>query len=81
MSIWSDVAGTVDDHRKGITPKEKGTCCFFLGHVVNNYMTVIWSVGCREMGRYRNSYNTIMNFRADISYVGSFYCFIYRFIE
>lgn len=28
--------------RKGIAPKDEMGCTFFLGHIVNNYMTVIY---------------------------------------
>lgn len=40
-SIFSDVAGTCEEERKGRTPKERIDCRLFLGHRVNNSMTVI----------------------------------------
>lgn len=42
MSNLSDVAGTEDDNGKGRAPKEFHTCRGILGHIMNNYMTVIF---------------------------------------
>ena len=57
MSNLSDVAGTVEDNGKGRTPKECFSCREVLGHIVNNYMTVIlrWMESyhgflCRKQG-------------------------------
>lgn len=40
-SIFSDVAGTGEEERKGKTPKEERTCCSSLGHMIKSHMTVI----------------------------------------
>ena len=44
-----DVAGTVEEERKGGTPKEEIICRSSLGHKVNSFMTVIFN----KMGSYR----------------------------
>lgn len=42
ISILMDVSGTGDIRRKGVTPKEYISCVCILGHMVKNYMTVIF---------------------------------------
>lgn len=41
MSTRSDVTGTDEDFGKGRAPKEMISCRFFLGHRMNNHMTVV----------------------------------------
>ena len=41
ISISLDAAGAEENERKEMMPKVYSTCCYILGHMMNNYMTVI----------------------------------------
>ena len=41
MSTFCEVSGTYEHKEKGKTPKEEEPDNLFLGHMANNYMTVI----------------------------------------
>lgn len=49
-SIFSDVAGTGEEKRKGRTPKDEKSWASSLGHAVKNRMTVTWEGGALSRG-------------------------------